>query len=294
MVLDEVFSQREYAPPDPVASSLNALRPLRVADLGANIGAFGAWVFANYPDAQVVAFEPDQGNAAVHERAIAANDLAERWRLVRYVAAERAGRARAAGGDWTTATFEPSESGEIEAVDVFPYLREVDLLKIDIEGGEWAIMEDERFASVPARALVLEYHVRGCPDEDPQAAAAAALRDAGFTVFAGVSKPRFGAGLLWGLRPVAMRATLSPCTPAADRRSRSASTTDSTSSENDVFGSQPSSVRAFAGSPTRWSTSAGRRKAGSVTTCCSQSRPAWAGEAPVALGLPVPEPQLVS
>src|SRR5204863_1001831 len=45
MVLDEVFSQREYAPPDPVASALNALRPLRVADLGANIGVFGAWVF---------------------------------------------------------------------------------------------------------------------------------------------------------------------------------------------------------------------------------------------------------
>ena len=115
---------------------------------------------------------------------------------------QRAGRARAAGGDWTTATFEPSESGEIEAVDVFPYLAEIDWLKMDIEGGEWPILADERFARIGAKAVVLEYHVRGCPDQDPQAAAAAALRDAGFTVFAGVSKPRFGAGLLWGLRPV--------------------------------------------------------------------------------------------
>lgn len=200
MVLDEVFSQREYVAPDPVASSLNAQRPLRVADLGANIGAFGAWIFANYPDAQVVAFEPDQGNAAVHERAIAANDLSDRWRLLRYVAAERAGRARPAGGDWTTATFEPSESGEVEAVDVFPYLAEIDWLKMDIEGGEWPILADERFARIGAKAVVLEYHERGCPADDPQAAATAALRQAGFTVFPGVSKPRFGAGLLWGLR----------------------------------------------------------------------------------------------
>src|SRR5881394_1959332 len=77
MVLNEVFSQREYAAPEPVAASLNALRPLRVADLGANIGAFGAWVFGSYPDAEILAFEPDPGNAEIHEQTIAANGLSD-------------------------------------------------------------------------------------------------------------------------------------------------------------------------------------------------------------------------
>src|SRR5439155_25480540 len=54
------------------------------------------------------------------------------------------------------------------------------------------------------------------------------------------------------------------CSAWAVRRSRSESTIISTSSGKETRVSQPSFSRAFEASPTRWSTSAGRRNSGSV------------------------------
>jgi hypothetical protein len=52
-----------------------------------------------------------------------------------------------------------SETGEeFPAVDVFPMLKDADLVKIDIEGAEWAILTDPRFRELSAAALFLEYH----------------------------------------------------------------------------------------------------------------------------------------
>jgi hypothetical protein len=48
-VLDEIFSQREYEPPGPVAQVLGALGPITVADIGANIGLFGAFISTQQP-----------------------------------------------------------------------------------------------------------------------------------------------------------------------------------------------------------------------------------------------------
>jgi FkbM family methyltransferase len=200
LVLDEVFSQREYAPPEAIEKQLRQMRPLRVVDLGANIGLFGAWVLSRYPNAHVVAIEADSGNAAVHKRAQAENDLGERWTLIQAVAASEAGTARATEGRYSTAAFESDPEGDIVTIDVFGLLPNVDLLKIDIEGGEWAILADERFQRLEATVVVLEYHSRNCPSDDPMAAAAATLRSAEYAVTVGAGKPRFGAGLLWGLK----------------------------------------------------------------------------------------------
>jgi hypothetical protein len=48
--------------------------------------------------------------------------------------------------------------------DVFPYMQECDLLKIDIEGGEWGLLADPRFASTSAKALVMEVHPEARPE----------------------------------------------------------------------------------------------------------------------------------
>ena len=45
--------------------------------------------------------------------------------------------------------------------DVLGQIAEADLVKMDIEGGEWGILADPRIAR--QRALVLEYHPRGLP-----------------------------------------------------------------------------------------------------------------------------------
>ena len=59
-----------------------------------------------------------------------------------------------------------------------------------------------------------------------------------------------------------------------ERRAASASTIMWTSSSNDVVGRQSSSFVALDASATRWSTSAGRKSASSITTCRSGSTPA--------------------
>jgi FkbM family methyltransferase len=194
LVLDEIFSQREYQPPPGVAlPNIGS-----AVDLGANIGLFGAWLLGRFPDARIVGFEPDPGNAAVHRLAIEANGLNERWRLVEAFAGTKAGTTSFAAG--LHAVSHEGEGIEVRVEDVLPALADADLVKIDIEGAEWPILADPRFRKLRARVVVLEYHQDGCPAADPAAAAERALVQAHYEVFRAGRKPAFGAGILWGLR----------------------------------------------------------------------------------------------
>jgi FkbM family methyltransferase len=202
MVLDEIFSQHEYEFPEPAADILASVSgPLVVADLGANIGLFGAWLLGRFPSARIVGFEADPGNAAVHRSTITANAGTADWHLVEAFAAPAPGRVSFAAGSHAT-SHEGRDEGaiEVEAVDVFERIDGVDLLKIDVEGSEWPLLEDPRFAETDASVVVLEYHAEGCPQPDPAAAAETALVDAGYKVVSVTSKPAYGAGVLWGLR----------------------------------------------------------------------------------------------
>lgn len=194
MVLDEIFSQCEYEPPPGV--DLRVVH--RAVDLGANIGLFGAWLLGRCPGAQVVAYEADPANAAVHRRAIEANALEDQWRLVEAFAGVREGTT-----SFTTGLHAVSHEGdgsEVPVVDVLPELANADLVKIDIEGAEWPILTDARFGELQARIVVLEYHREGSPDSDPSEAAERALTAAGYDVRHTGRKPAFGAGLVWGVR----------------------------------------------------------------------------------------------
>ncbi len=203
LVLDEVFSQREYDFPPPVEDVLaDVARPLRILDLGANIGLFGAFVRTRYPDASIVALEPDPANAAIHARAIEANANAESWTLVQAAAATAPGTLPFSPGDFTLSHAAEPGGGAIEvpAEDVLPRMTDADLVKIDVEGGEWALLADPRFGETGARAVVLEYHPENCPGPDPQREAERALTFAGFRVAQGPTKPAFGTGVLWAWR----------------------------------------------------------------------------------------------
>jgi FkbM family methyltransferase len=202
LVLDEIFSQGEYEPPAEVEAVLAALPArLRVVDLGANIGLFGAWALGRFPEATILAVEADPGNAAIHRQTIAANGLDGRWRLVEAFAATSAAVVPFAADEHATshAAHGSEKSIEVTTIDVFPELTEVDLLKIDIEGAEWELLADPRFVELRPRVVVLEYHEQGCPSADPPAAAERALRAAGLDVVRAGHKPQFGAGILWGL-----------------------------------------------------------------------------------------------
>ena len=200
--LDEVFYQRLYDAPDSVSRALAEIgRPPRIVDLGANIGLAGAWFLGVYPGASVLAFEPDPANAAVHTRTLDANELDGRWQLVIAAAGVEAGEVTFVPGDFAESRVAaPGEGGmSVESVDVLPELTQADLLKIDIEGAEWAILADERFSEVSSRAVVLEYHPHLCPEGEPRTLAERLLRSAGYEVHDIFQAPD-GHGMIWAWR----------------------------------------------------------------------------------------------
>jgi hypothetical protein len=71
---------------------------------------------------------------------------------------------------------------------------------MDIEGGEWVILGDPRFAAAPPRVVVMEHHPQGAPGPDPRAAALEALARAGLSATASVFSTADGYGMLWAWR----------------------------------------------------------------------------------------------
>jgi FkbM family methyltransferase len=201
MALDELFSQREYQLPQEVIDVLAARLPLRVLDLGANIGLFGVWMLDQFPDAQITSVEPDPGNARVLAATIGVNPRTE-WGLIEAAAGTDVGTVRfVAGGHTTSHIARQGERGiDVPAVDALEMAAEADLLKIDIEGGEWALLDDPRLRSLGAVAVVLEYHPQGCPTSDPGSAAQERLRHAGYEIVSVRPKTESETGLIWALR----------------------------------------------------------------------------------------------
>jgi FkbM family methyltransferase len=201
---DELFYQRIYEPPGEVDAALAGVaRPLRIVDIGANIGLFGLWAIGRWPDAEIDAYEPDPRNAAVHRRTIERNGRQAGWRLHQAAAAAEPGTMRFAAGRYATGGLaQPGDPGAIEvpAVDVLPALAGADLVKIDAEGSEWAILDDPRFAGTAARAVALEYHPDLCPEPDARAAAFDRLGAAGFTVRDQPTHAPPGYGSVWAWR----------------------------------------------------------------------------------------------
>jgi FkbM family methyltransferase len=200
LALDELFSQHEYEMPQEVEDVLRARRPLRALDLGANIGLFGAWILGRFPDVQITSVEPDPGNARVLAATIAANSGS--WQLLEAAGGTRAGTVRFVAGEHATShVARKGENGiEVPVVDALEMAGDADLLKIDIEGGEWALLDDPRFRRLRAAAVVLEYHPQACPTTDARSAAEERLLGAGYQIVSVRPHAEHGTGLIWALR----------------------------------------------------------------------------------------------
>jgi FkbM family methyltransferase len=200
MTFEEIFSLGHYElPPQVVETLRNVESPLRIVDLGANIGLFGAYIRRLFPDARITGFEPHPANVEVLKRTIQANGGQGGWRLVEACADVRDGTVPFALSEFTTSRVESSsaQGGTVPAVDVFPFLDDADLLKIDIEGAEWRVLTDPRFRPGAARAIALEYHPYGCPDPDPGTFARRLLEQAGYETHASDFRLPPSHGMLW-------------------------------------------------------------------------------------------------
>lgn len=207
-ILNEIFGgtggQYAYDPPAAVAAILDGHDgALKVLDLGGNIGLFGAYVLGRWPGARIHSFEPEPANQAILARVIAANGLGDSWARTDAAVANYTGEmtfasglfadshpltdAQHAGGvahngNGEAALDAPPAGGTITVptVDLFAQDHVVDLLKMDIEGGEWSILTDPRLSDLGAKVIVLEWHDRGCPEHDARETAARLLREAGY------------------------------------------------------------------------------------------------------------------
>jgi FkbM family methyltransferase len=203
LTLDQAFYQHAYEPPSTVLSVLEGLgRPLRAVDLGANIGMWGLWLHGRLPVGHVTALEPDPENAAKHRRQIALNGLEGSWELVQAAASSVDGPLSFTVGRATTGRIgQDGEQGTatVPGRDAYALIEEVDLLKLDIEGGEWPILSDARLVGLRVPVVMLEYHPHGAPSANPQEDARRALAGVGYDTHAMLGAPD-GTGVVWGWR----------------------------------------------------------------------------------------------
>jgi FkbM family methyltransferase len=163
-IFRKFYAYGYYDWPSEVVTLLRSLeRPINLVDLGANIGLFDVHVGESFETGRVVAFEPDPGNAAVLERVCDSN--AADWEIIRACASNRAGTAMFQSGSKNFSRIESTGDLSVPTVDVFPYVSAADLVKMNIEGSEWEILQDERFAET-SPVWIVEYHrIRNPPGD---------------------------------------------------------------------------------------------------------------------------------
>lgn len=217
-VVHEVVNGRVYLPPAPVRRALSAAGSPRIVDLGAHIGAATLLLLEQFPTARVLAVEPQPETAALLRTMIAINGLGDQCEVLQAAAGVSAGTAAMEGFSLLAHFVRPGTEEAVdllpplrkyqvdgaaptvvEVVDVLPLLAGADLVKMDIEGAEWPILQDPRFPTLGISALVLEYHPQGAPDGDTLTAARDALRAAGFTADQPVER-HGGVGVIWAWR----------------------------------------------------------------------------------------------
>jgi FkbM family methyltransferase len=203
-IFEEIYASKIYDPPADVAAALSR-RPVRlIADLGANVGLFAVRALDRFREAKVVSFEPDRENLAVIRACRAASPFCGRWRIEGVAAGVRWGTVPFLGGRQATSRWAegPEARGpevcEVPIVDCFEVLTRADMIKIDIEGAEWPILEDARFAGLTARVIALEYHAEHSDAPCPREGASDLLREAGYRVRA--CSKSVHCGQLWGWR----------------------------------------------------------------------------------------------
>ena len=200
--VSEVFYRGAYTMPAEIRARLAALQTeIRVVDLGANIGMFTLWIADELPASTITAVEPDVANVSQLTRLIASNELGDRVLVIAKAAAAHEGVILFAGGDFMhSRVIDNGEGYPVETIDAFTVLREADLVKMDIEGAEWPIIHDARFAACAAVALTMEWHATSQhPHGRAELDARSALDAAGYRLVSSYSEES-SCGTLWAVR----------------------------------------------------------------------------------------------
>ncbi len=162
----EIFFKETY-------SLVPTQEPINVIDCGANIGVSLLYIKTRAPHARVMCFEPNPAARAVLEKNIEANAWGKDVRVFPYALGKEKGRTEffvedkvptSSGG---SVAHHLGKSGrvlnsyKVEVDTLSHYIDEaIDLLKIDIEGGELDVLEEleAQHALRHIASIQLEYH----------------------------------------------------------------------------------------------------------------------------------------
>jgi FkbM family methyltransferase len=156
----EVFVEDLY---NIATRKLNPEKVNLIVDFGANVGLSSLRLMQAFPKALVIAFEPHGSHASHAAANWRLNGVADRVTLHRAAAGASARTAILTDRGSGSTVAESGEGLKVEILDVFPILRgrALDLVKIDIEGGEYELLDDDRFGELDIGAIVMEWHEHG-------------------------------------------------------------------------------------------------------------------------------------
>lgn len=152
-VFKDVVVDDEYG-----ISSLS-FRPNTILDVGANIGMFSLWAAANFPDALIHAYEPNNALRPYLEANL--SQIRAKIFFEGLSGVDGFG-SFTVGAESVMAQCKIDQEGDVAVASLKTAIHRmggfVDLLKLDCEGAEWSILQDSSsFDSV--RAIRIEYHL---------------------------------------------------------------------------------------------------------------------------------------
>jgi FkbM family methyltransferase len=168
-VFRQIFIEEEFKPLCAISN------PSVIVDCGANVGYASRYFLEVFPNARVIAIEPDPENAKVCRMNLALHrDRSSLLRAAIWGCTTELSLARGDYGDgreWATRVRQPrrDETATVRAVDMLTLLSEqsigiVDLLKIDIEGSELELFGGDACHSWLRRVrnIAIELHGTAC------------------------------------------------------------------------------------------------------------------------------------
>lgn len=164
VVIDEIFDNQTYGH----AAIRPTLQDQVIVDIGAHIGCYTLWA-RKHSNAKVIAYEPLPGNFELLKQNIADNNLADVVALNKAVSATRTpvwiSVDRVSSGNRTSIDRTSSDDGiYVDSVTLDDILRDndishVDLLKMDCEGAEGAIIQAATCELLGRiQRVVMEFH----------------------------------------------------------------------------------------------------------------------------------------
>lgn len=157
-VFRQVFIRKEYA------YEHNA-EPAFIIDAGANIGLSAIYFAEHFPDAHIVALEPEKDNFDLLVKNTAPYPNVEPVRKALWKSDETVDLVDPGNGEWGYETREDSGNGatRVPGIGVDTLMEElgaarIGLLKIDIEGAEYDVLETAERWLHRVDTLILEVH----------------------------------------------------------------------------------------------------------------------------------------